>query len=100
MGVGVRSANAGPRVPGLDRARAKPAFADLTPVTPAEAPAVMWEHVGLFRTAAALRTALARLGTPPPAEEASVTVGRLIPAAAPPREERPGAQCRLHFPPH
>ena len=58
----------------------------------------MWEHVGLFRTAAGLRTALDELGTLRPDEDPVITVGRLIARAALRREESRGGHFRLDHP--
>ena len=58
----------------------------------------MWEHAGLFRTAAGLRTVLEQLGDPAPGEETSISVGRLVAAAALRREESRGGHFRLDYP--
>jgi L-aspartate oxidase len=59
---------------------------------------LMWEHAGLFRTAAGLRTVLEELGDPAPGEETSISVGRLVAAAALRREESRGGHFRLDYP--
>jgi L-aspartate oxidase len=67
---------------------------DLAP----DARAIMWEHAGLFRTAAGLRAALERMGSPRADEDTCLTVGRLIAAAALRREESRGGHFRLDHP--
>jgi L-aspartate oxidase len=65
---------------------------------PGDIRSLMWEKVGLFRTADGLWEAINRLGCPQPDEDTCVTVGRLIAWAAVLREESRGAHFRLDFP--
>ena len=104
MRSGARSANEQEPGPGL-RIDATGPFADLTPgkgrsadLAPERARALMWEHVGLFRTAEGLRAALDRFGGMQPDEDSLITVGRLIARAALRREESRGGHFRLDFP--
>ena len=69
-----------------------------TDLAPGDARALMWAHVGLFRTAEGLRAALDRFGTPRDDEDTIVTVGRLIARAALRREESRGGHFRLDHP--
>jgi L-aspartate oxidase len=95
--VGVRSQKSPAPVPDRDLAPDDDRFLDLTP-TREQARAIMWEHVGLFRTAEGLKTGIARLGEPRPDEDTVITVGRLIARAALRREESRGGHFRLDFP--
>jgi L-aspartate oxidase len=71
---------------------------DQVPFSGEGARRVMWEHVGLFRTADGIRQALDSLGPPQANEDTCVTVGRLIARAALRREESRGGHYRLDFP--